>query len=59
VVVIPRRLAEEVAIDAQEMERRESFLYKEILSGRSIKGVYPPDEDTLRRYNLAKDSGKA
>lgn len=58
VVVIPRLLAEEVAIDAQEMERRELFLYKEIESGRSIKGVYPPDEDTLRRYNLAKGAGE-
>jgi len=59
VVVIPRLLAEEIATDAQEMERRERFLYKEIQSGRSIKGVYPPDEDTLRRYNLAKETGDA
>ena len=33
-----------VAIDAAELEARERFLYGEIESGRSIKGVYPPDE---------------
>ncbi|RZJ23755.1 MAG: ribonuclease activity regulator RraA [Haliea sp.] len=59
VVVIPRHLVEEVAADAREMERRERFLFKEIESGRSIKGVYPPDESTLQRYQLARDAGLA
>lgn len=59
VVVIPRHLAEEVAIDAAEQERRERFLFKEIEAGRSIQGVYPPDEDTQRRYNEAKAAGLA
>jgi regulator of RNase E activity RraA len=59
VVVVPRHLAEEIATDAAEMERRERFLYKEIEQGRSIKGVYPPDEDTLRRYQDAVASGAA
>ncbi|TAG72596.1 MAG: ribonuclease activity regulator RraA [Burkholderiales bacterium] len=59
VVVVPRHLAEEVAADAAEMERRERFLYQEIENGRSIKGVYPPDEDTMRRYREAIDSGAA
>lgn len=59
VVVIPRHLAEEVATEAAEMERRERFLYKEIEQGRSIKGVYPPDEDTMKRYLEAVASGVA
>lgn len=59
VVVIPRHLAEEIAADAAEMERRERFLYKEIERGRSIKGVYPPDEDTTKRYLQAVTSGQA
>jgi regulator of RNase E activity RraA len=59
VVVIPRHLAEEIAADAAETERRERFLYKEIESGRSIKGVYPPDEDTMKRYLAAVASGEA
>lgn len=56
VVVIPHHLAEEIANDAAEMEIRERFLYQEIESGRSIKGVYPPDEDTLRRYALSRQA---
>lgn len=58
VVVIPRHLAEEVANDAAEMEIRERFLYREIEAGRSIKGVYPPDEDTLRSYAAARERGE-
>lgn len=59
VVVIPRHLAADVAADAAEQERRERFLFKEIQAGRAIRGVYPPDEDTLRRYNDAKAAGLA
>lgn len=59
VVVIPRHLAAEVAADAAEQDRRERFLFKEIEAGRSIQGVYPPDEDTTRRYNEAKAAGLA
>jgi len=59
VIVVPRHLAAEVAADAAEMERRERFLFKEIESGRSIKGVYPPDADTTRRYEEAKLKGNA
>ena len=58
VVVIPRHLAEEIASDAAEMEIRERFLYREIESGRSIKGVYPPDADTTRRYAEARERGE-
>ena len=59
VVVIPRHLAAEVAADAAEMERRERFLFREIESGRPIKGVYPPDDETLHRYAAARASGAA
>ncbi len=59
VVVIPRHLADEVAADAMEMERRERFLFSEIASGRSIRGVYPPDEETTARYVAACQRGDA
>jgi regulator of RNase E activity RraA len=59
VVVIPRHLAEEVAADAAQMERRERFLYREIEAGRSIKGVYPPDEETMGRFAAACAAGEA
>jgi regulator of RNase E activity RraA len=59
VIVIPRHLAAEVAADAREMDRRERFLYAEIERGKPIRGVYPPDEDTARRYEAAKSRGEA
>lgn len=50
VLVIPAHVADEVAIDALAMEEREVFLLEEIVSGRSIVGVYPPDAETMARY---------
>lgn len=49
-LVIPRHLAEEVAAEGAAMERREAFLIREIEAGRPIAGVYPPDAETLARY---------
>jgi len=50
VVVIPRHLADEVARDALEQERFEAWVLDEVRAGRPTFGLYPPDEETLRRY---------
>ena len=50
VIVIPRHLAQEVAVEAIEMEAREEFILQKIRNGSSIVGVYPPDEETLAEY---------
>jgi regulator of RNase E activity RraA len=50
VIVVPRHLAADLAAEGAEMERRESFLIREIEAGRSIVGVYPPDAATTARY---------
>jgi regulator of RNase E activity RraA len=50
VVIVPARLAAEVAAEGAAMEDREAFLITEIEAGRSIVGVYPPDAATLARY---------
>jgi regulator of RNase E activity RraA len=50
VIVIPRALADEVARDAYEQERREEFIYSKIEAGSSIVGVYPPNDATLQEY---------
>jgi regulator of RNase E activity RraA len=50
VIVVPRHLAHELAVEGAEMESRERFLIREIEAGRSIAGVYPPDAETMRRY---------
>lgn len=59
VVVVPRHLAEEIAADAAEMERRERFLFAQIEAGHSINGVYPPSEETMARYQAAVAAGTA
>lgn len=50
VVILPRHLAEDVAHDAVAQESFEAFVLEEVRAGRSIFGLYPPDEDTKRRY---------
>jgi hypothetical protein len=43
-------LAEEVAEAALEQEKLERFIPHEVANGAALRGTYPPDEDTLRRY---------
>lgn len=50
VVVIPAQVAEEVAQDTYEQERREEFFQEKVANGASILGVYPPDEETLAEF---------
>lgn len=50
ILVIPAALAEEVVDAALAKQDLESFQRKLLLEGRSIYGVYPPDEDTRREY---------
>jgi regulator of RNase E activity RraA len=50
VVCIPAHLADEIAEPAARQEALERFILGEILSGRPLKGTYPPDAETLARY---------
>ena len=50
ILVIPAALAEEVVDAALAKQDLESFQRKLLLEGRSIYGVYPPDENTRREY---------
>ena len=50
VVAIPAQVAEAVAADAYEQERREEFFQMKVAQGASIQGVYPPNEQTLAEY---------
>ncbi len=54
VIVLPQALAAEVAAEAAEYEPKEIFIRELIDSGRSIKGVYPPDAETLAAYEKWK-----
>ncbi|MBI3911971.1 MAG: hypothetical protein HY320_13700 [Armatimonadetes bacterium] len=50
VLVIPRALAEQVAREALATDHQENFLRGVLEQGRSIYGVYPPDEAILAEY---------
>jgi len=52
VIVIPAHIVDDVAEEAWEMEEREKFLLTEIEAGRTIVGVYPPNEETMQKYRL-------
>jgi len=50
VVVIPVGVAEEVAQRCYERDRLEAWLQARVAAGASIRGTYPPDEETLAEY---------
>ena len=55
VVVIPRSVAESVAIDAEEQELLEEFILSKIEAGAPIAGVYPPDEATRAEFEAERE----
>lgn len=53
VVVIPAHLADEIAIEAEQMTDYENFVLEEVLAGKSILGLYPATEEQTHA-NYAK-----
>ncbi len=53
-VVIPAALAEEVVKLGTEQEALEAWLMEEVKAGRALPGLYPPNEETLARYQARK-----
>jgi len=51
-VVIPADLAESVAGDSAEQELFERFVLDEVKRTGRVKGIYPPDEETLARFQV-------
>lgn len=54
VIVVPQAMAADIAAEAMEYEPKEIFIRELIDSGRSIKGVYPPDAETRAAYERWK-----
>lgn len=54
VVVLPRHLAEEVAIDSAEQELMEDFITLRIAGGARLHGTYPPNSETKEAYTAWK-----
>jgi len=43
-------VAEDVAARCYERDRLETWLQQRVAGGASIRGTYPPDEETLAEY---------
>jgi regulator of RNase E activity RraA len=56
VVVIPAAIAEEVARDAVEQDEFETFVMEQVEAGRSIFGIYPPDDAAREEYKRWKEA---
>ena len=50
VIIIPSELADEIAAEAQDMERYESWVMDQLRTGASIIGLYPMNDATRKRF---------
>jgi regulator of RNase E activity RraA len=50
VVVVPKHLAEEVASAGAKKERQDIWIQKQVATGSGVRGVYPPNDETLARF---------
>ncbi len=55
VVVVPQQMAATVIAEAWEQERLEAWVVTQIQEGKSIKGLYPPDDAAQARFAAATD----
>jgi 5-oxopent-3-ene-1,2,5-tricarboxylate decarboxylase / 2-hydroxyhepta-2,4-diene-1,7-dioate isomerase len=56
VVVLPAALAEEIAHDAVEQERREEWALERVIAGEPIRGVYPLSPERTADYERWRDA---
>ncbi|TWT05086.1 ribonuclease activity regulator RraA [Reyranella sp. CPCC 100927] len=50
VVVVPRHIADEVARDSADQEHLEKFIALQVMKGKAIPGLYPPNDETKAAY---------
>jgi regulator of RNase E activity RraA len=50
VVVVPRHLADEVAVQAIEQETMEAFILERVQGGAKLAGTYPPNDETRAAF---------
>lgn len=53
-VVIPAKLVAEVLEESIEQEKLEVWIMGEVRNGVSLPGLYPPNDENLRRYEATK-----
>jgi regulator of RNase E activity RraA len=58
VVVVPRHMADEVARDSADQEHIEKFIALQVMKGRAIPGLYPPNDETRAAYKAWVAAGE-
>lgn len=56
VVCVPRRLVSVIAQPAVEQEDLEAYILRRIEGGAPLRGIYPPDPNTLADYRAQRSS---
>lgn len=54
-LVIPPALVNDVIAQAEEQDRLEAWILKQVEGGAALPGLYPPDAASLARYNASRD----
>jgi regulator of RNase E activity RraA len=50
VVIVPRNIAAEIAVEAVEQDFMEAWLAKRVLDGAPLAGTFPPSPETVAEY---------
>lgn len=56
-VVVPQAIVEEVAEAAVAQEHLEAWIVSQVEEGYPLPGLYPPNEETMKRYEDFKKNG--
>jgi 5-oxopent-3-ene-1,2,5-tricarboxylate decarboxylase/2-hydroxyhepta-2,4-diene-1,7-dioate isomerase len=59
VVILPAKLAEEIAYDAYEVEQREAFALERVRAGESFRGLYPLSAERQPDFEVWQSERKA
>jgi regulator of RNase E activity RraA len=58
-VVVPQAMIDAVIVASKEAEALDEWIHREVLAGKPLPGLYPPDQETLARYERFRESGRA
>lgn len=58
-VVIPQAMVDDIAAEAEEIERFDAWVVRKVTEGEKLPGLYPPNAENLERYQRETATPKA